>query len=112
MYTRAVHLEFLVAPISEEAALLFIQRMAAPMSMPLMMYSDNASGFKAARRHLKELYEVLNGEALKKKLNVAPYNIEWRHTPPVSSYKGGIFERVVRTVKAPFYKVFKSARLN
>lgn len=94
--TRAVHIE-LVSSLSTDSALMALRRMAARRGWPRLMYSDNATNFHGADQELKTAYEewksALRDEGLL-------HRMEWRYIPPGAPNQGGVWERLVRSVKS------------
>lgn len=86
---RAVHVE-LCESLSLKEFLLAFRRFTARRGMPFKVLSDNAKTFVAASKHL---VEVLTEEAPK-----------WRFNVPRAPWRGGIWERLVRSVKSSLKK--------
>ncbi|CAG9119599.1 unnamed protein product [Plutella xylostella] len=92
MTTRAVHLE-VAASLSADSTIATLRRLIARRGCPTELWSDNATGFKAADKELTEAAtEALQEEAARR-------HIMWRFIPPASPFMGGAWERMVRTVK-------------
>ncbi|CAG9103784.1 unnamed protein product [Plutella xylostella] len=92
MTTRAVHLE-VAASLSADSTIATLRRLIARRGCPTELWSDNATGFKAADKELTEVAtEALQEEAARR-------HIMWRFIPPASPFMGGAWERMVRTVK-------------
>lgn len=94
--SRAVHIE-LVASLSTDSAIMALRRMAARRGWPRVMYSDNGTNFRGADQELRAAYEewlpALKDEGLL-------HRMEWRFIPPGAPNQGGVWERMVRSVKA------------
>ena len=106
--SRAVHLELMMNRTTE-SFILAIKRMANRRGMPHTIHSDNGSEMIKAKNDIKKLYETLNTAATHKELQ-NKYNIKWYHSTERSPQHNGVIERIVQTVKKPFYKVL-NARL-
>ena len=87
--TRATHLE-LVDSLSSETTVLAIRRFIARRGMPRMFMSDNAKGFVAARDTLLKLF--------------GPEGPEWKFIAPRAPWWGGMWERMVGTMKSALKK--------
>ena len=90
MTIRAVHLE-LTSSLKHEDFLKSFRRFSARRGIPQTMYSDNASTFVKARDKINIMYG-----------DQAP---QWKFITPRSPWKGGCWERMVRTVKSHLKKV-------
>ena len=103
--TRAVHLE-LVSDLSTSTFLNCLRRFCARRGTPRHIVSDNAKTFKSAN---KVLYKILSkhevGEFFTSKHIIWKFNLD--RTP----WWGGVFERMVGTVKRCLRKVLGNARL-
>jgi len=89
--TRAVHLE-LVTDLSTSAFLLAFRRFTAKRGPPTMMLSDNATTFKAAAEKLTRVH--------------------WKFNVEKAPWWGGIFERLIKSMKSSLKKVLGNARLS
>ena len=78
--------------------------MANRRGMPHIIHSDNGSEMISAKNHIKKLYEILNIASTHKELQ-NKFNIKWYHSTERSPQHNGVIERIVQTVKKPFYKV-------
>ena len=88
--TRAVHLE-LTQTLDQQDFLLAFDRFTARRGVPSNMYSDNGTTFVAAAKMLP--------------------NITWQFNPPYAPWRGGFWERIVRSIKTPLRKIAGGARL-
>jgi hypothetical protein len=87
--TRSVHLELSDCLSAEEFAVAF-RRFAARRNMPKIVYSDNAKTFKGVQKIFKSLY--------------GSQRPVWKYIAPRSPWRGGWWERMVRTVKTSLKK--------
>ena len=62
-----------------------------------IIYSDNGTNFTGASAELKRGLKRLNDHKITNEL--APCGIEWKHTPPLASHQGGIYEAIIRLVR-------------
>ena len=86
---RAVHLE-LVDALSTYDTVLAFRRLVARRGLPKVIYSDNAKGFVAAPDKILGQF--------------GPLTPEWRFIAPNSPWRGGWWERLVRSVKSALRK--------
>eukprot|EP00117_Sycon_ciliatum_P018644 scpid5610/ scgid2568/ len=99
---RAVHLEWVI----DMTALQFIacfRRFVARRGVPRLLYSDNASQFKAASGVLDQLWSTVATDP-----GVANYftsqGITWKFTTAFAPWQGGVYERMVGLVKRSLRK--------
>ena len=104
--TRAVHLE-LVEDLNVHTFLMAFRRFCARKGTPKLVISDNAKTFKAAA---KEVREIINSEKIRSHLT--NQGISWEFITPKSPWKGGTWERLVRSVKRSLHKVVGRSVLN
>ncbi|XP_062542310.1 uncharacterized protein LOC134210279 [Armigeres subalbatus] len=88
---RAIHLEVVVS-LSTQSCLMAIRRFSCKRGVPGEIFSDNATCFKGANNEMKRIY----GECAEKVVNAAT---AWHFNPPATPHMGGIWERMVRSVK-------------
>ncbi|XP_057365013.1 uncharacterized protein LOC130685709 [Daphnia carinata] len=91
--TRAVHLE-LTKTMSARDFLLAFRRFSARRGNVSVMYSDNAQTFRCVSKHLK----VLRSDPAIHDL-LAMRKTEWIFSASLAPWWGGIWERMVRTMK-------------
>ncbi len=106
--TRAVHLE-LVDDTGTESFLNAFRAFVARRGTPSTVYSDNAKGFKAASREVRQLYRSINWDRVKQ--DGVTRMVEWFFSTERSPHQNGLCERLVRTVKTPLRVVIGSAKL-
>ena len=92
--TRAVHLE-VVDNLTTTSFIMCLRRLAASKGMPSVLLSDNHKTFIAGETFLLEMQQ---DPAVQEYLSTS--NIRWKHQTSRSTWMGGHFERLVRTVKA------------
>ena len=96
--TRAVHLD-LVKSLSAPEFIISFKKLIARRGRPEIIYSDNASTFKAAAKWIQQVRED-------EKLNdlLANLAIEWRFNLSRAPWWGGQFERLIGVFKNAFRK--------
>ena len=86
---RALHLE-LVDSLTVHDTQLAIRRFVARRGLPLVIWSDNARTFQAAKVEVQKYY--------------GPFSPDWKFILPRSPWWGGWWERLVKPVKAALKK--------
>ena len=94
--TRAVHLE-LSASLSTDSFLMAFQRFVARRGRPALVFSDNGTNFRRGEAELRRLLTDLNQEHISDRLTRD--SIKWHFNPPTACHMGGIWERMVASVK-------------
>ncbi len=101
---RAIHLE-LASSLNSDAFILALRRFIARRGKPKKIFSDNGTNFVGASRELKEALASL--DSVKVHDNLAERGIEWHFNPPSAPHMGGVWERLVRSVKRTLDVVLK-----
>ena len=96
MVTRAVHIE-VSHSLDSNSFLMALHRFMARRGKPTKIYSDNGTNFVAADRELAEGIQAINSKKLQNELVLEA--IEWQFNPPHAPHMGGVWERLVRSVK-------------
>ena len=97
--TRAVHLE-LVESLEVETFIRCFRRFSARRGLPATVLSDNAKTFKAAS---KEVRKLLRSPRLTE--HFLSQGVKWKSIIELSPWKGGIWERLIRSTKRCLIKV-------
>ena len=93
---RAVHLE-VVESIDTDDFVNSVRRFVNRRGSPSHMYSDCGTNFKGATEELEEMIENLD----KTKIDsfATSHEIVWHFNPPAAPHMGGVWERLVKSVK-------------
>ena len=102
--TRCLHLE-VVESADTDSFINSLRRFVNRRGKPQTMYSDCGSNFKGATRELKDSIASLSHEDIGN--YAAMSNIHWKFNPPCAPHMGGIWERLVRSVKEVLMTVMK-----
>lgn len=94
--TRAVHLE-LVSDLTTESFLLAFRRFVARRGICRVIYSDNDKTFKRAADELQALWNKLNTDQLREFFSER--RIQWKFIVERVAWWGGMWERMVKSVK-------------
>jgi hypothetical protein len=94
--TRAIHIEVLHSLETDTFINGFI-RFASRRGYPAKIWSDNGTNLVGARTELSRSLSQLNRneviQAARRK------EVEWTFNPPLASHQGGIWERMIRTIR-------------
>uniref|UniRef100_A0A453YZM1 Endonuclease n=1 Tax=Anopheles gambiae TaxID=7165 RepID=A0A453YZM1_ANOGA len=93
---RAIHLE-VVSSLSTDSCILAVRRFVARRGAPVEVFSDNGTNFVGASQQLRKEIDERN-DALAATFTNA--NTRWTFNPPGAPHMGGVWERMVRSVKA------------
>ena len=94
-----MHLE-LVESLEVESFIRCFRRFTARRGVPATVLSDNAKTFKAA---LKEIRKLLHSPRLTEHFSLQ--GVKWKWIVELSPWKGGIWERLIRSTKRCLVKV-------
>ena len=83
--------------LNTDSAIMALQRMAARRGFPITLYSDNGTNFRGASKELKDLISTLDTKSLQE--YSALKNFQWKFNPPCAPDMGGVWERLIRSVK-------------
>ena len=103
--TRAIHLD-LVPDLTAQAFLRSFRRFTASRGRPSVVVSDNGKTFKPAAG---EITRILNDPGVKQ--HFAKEHMKWTFNLEKAPWWGGVFERLVRSVKRCLKKTISGARL-
>ena len=93
---RCVHLE-VVDGADTDSFIMSLRRFVNRRGAPEIFYSDCGSNFKGATKELKDVISELDHEAIS--TFASNNNIVWSYNPPAAPHMGGVWERLVRSVK-------------
>ena len=94
--SRAIHLEVLDS-MDQDSFVNAVRRFVARRGPVRRMWSDNGTNLVAAERELREALQQLKPDELTQIL--ATKGIEWTFNPPHASHFGGVWERLIRSVR-------------
>ena len=104
--TRAVHID-IVPNLSAYTFIRCFRRFVARTGMPLLMISDNGKTFKAAAKIIKE---IMSQDYVQQHLT--SLGIDWRFNLEIAPWWGGIFERLIRSMKRCLKKMIGKSQLS
>ena len=94
--TRAIHIEMLSSLETDMFLNAFI-RFVSRRGNPQKIWCDNATTFVGARNELQNPMRQIDRDKIIQ--TVRRLDIEWAFNPPLASHHGGIWERLIRTVR-------------
>ncbi|XP_064470123.1 uncharacterized protein LOC135384870 [Ornithodoros turicata] len=95
--TRSIHLE-LVTDTTAKAFLMAFRRFISRRGTPSIIYSDNALAFKKASRDIQDLWRIMRSTESQDFMSAR--RINWRFIVERAAWWGGMWERLIRTVKS------------
>ena len=104
MCTRAIHLE-VVEGLDTDSFINTLRRFINRRGNPKEIISDCGSNFKGADAELKRALREIDNSKIGK--FAAEREIIWKFNPPNAPHMGGVWERLVRTVKRPLQVILK-----
>ena len=108
--TRGVHLEYMIR-MDAEHLINAIQRMIARRGHCRLIYSDNAKQFISCDKQMKKLYLNLDWAKVQKFCLTLPTQIKFRFSPPIAPHVGGVWERMVKSVKISLKSMLRANRV-
>ena len=96
MQTRAVHLE-VAHTMSTDSFLMALQRFMGRRGTPKNIYSDNGSNFVGASREMQRWLPRVDQTIVADRL--ATHGVRWQFNPPYASHRGGVWERMIRSIR-------------
>ena len=94
--SRAVHIE-LSFSLDTHSFLQALQRFISRRGTPQTVYSDNGSNFVGAAKELRDGFKRLNKNLVHNRL--IRQGIDWVFLPPAASHQGGVWERMIRSIR-------------
>lgn len=94
--TRAIHMEKLNS-LDTNSFINAFRRFVSRRGVPSKIWSDNGTNFVGANTELRKSFEEIDQEQVRK--CALKLQVEWSFNPPYASHMGGIWERLIRTVR-------------
>ena len=104
--TRAIHLE-LVENLNASTFINCLRRFSARRGTPSLLVTDNAKTFKASAKFIKKLFKNKLVQS-----HLSTKGMIWRFNLERAAWFGGLFEKMIGTVKRCLRKVLGNAKLN
>ena len=96
MSSRAVHVEVLDS-MDTDAYINALRRFMARRGPVRKMWSDNGSNLVAAEKEMREALGRLDPSKIERELTKT--GVEWHFSPPYASNFGGVWERLIRSIR-------------
>lgn len=106
---RAVHIE-VASSLDTDSFINALRRFIARRGQVLEIRSDNGTNFIGAERELRQAINGWNHSRINDAL--LQKNIKWVFNPPAGSHHGGVWERLIRSVRKVFNSTLKSQTLD
>lgn len=109
LQTRGVHLE-LSHTLSTDSFVMALMRFVSRRGAPAEIFSDNGSNFVGAVSELRSITRGWSQGKINDKL--LSLGIEWHYNPPLASHRGGVWERLIRSVRRVLLSIVTQQTLN
>ncbi|CAH8464754.1 unnamed protein product [Schistosoma turkestanicum] len=96
LQTRAVHIEMAYS-LNTDSFIMALIRFIGRRGRPTDVFSDNGSNFVGAVAELKSFVQQWNHQKISKELSSR--QIQWHFNPPLASHRGGVWERMIRSIR-------------
>ena len=96
MSSRAVHLE-IANSLETDSFINVLRRFIARRGNVKSIRSDNGTNFIGAEKELALALKEMNQDKIKHRLHHQA--VDWNFNPPAASHMGGVWERMIRTVR-------------
>ncbi|XP_028517549.1 uncharacterized protein LOC110247780 [Exaiptasia diaphana] len=94
--TRATHIE-VVESLDTDSFINAYRRFANTRGNPSVVYSDNGTNLRAGEREIHKAIQEWNQDKINQTLSQK--NVQWYFNPPKASHMGGVWERVIRSIR-------------
>ena len=106
--TRAVWLEP-IYNLTADSCLLAFQRFVAAKGMPKFILTDNGTNFVGAKREWCEAFEKMDFKYIEEYFRL--HECVWMFNPPAASHMGGLWERIIRTIREILVAMLRGQQL-
>ncbi|XP_062712190.1 uncharacterized protein LOC115260083 [Aedes albopictus] len=108
LVTRAVHLE-VAHNLSTDSCIMAVRRFVRRRGPPVEIFSDNGTNFVGASNELVKQIKNINSECAD---TFTDARTKWTFNPPSAPHMGGVWERMVRSVKEAIRALDDGRKLN
>lgn len=106
---RAVHIE-VAQDLSTDSFINAVIRFVSRRGPPRIIYSDNGTNFKGAELDVIKAMKTWNQEQIQDELNQR--GVQWKFNPPAASHQGGVWERLIRSVRRILHSMLGERLVN
>ena len=100
--SRAIHLE-VANTLDTDSCINAIRRFICRRGQVLSIRSDNGTNFVGANREMREALAALNDNRIQGAL--VQDGVTWNFNPPAASHHGGVWERLISSVRTVLHSV-------
>lgn len=93
---RAIHIE-IAHDLSTDSFIQAVSRFVGRRGPPKELFSDNGTNFRGAEAEVKQMLQNWNKTKILDRLR--KQGIQWHFSAPYASHTGGVWERMIRTVR-------------
>ena len=93
---RAIHIE-IAHDLSTDSFIQAVCRFVSRRGPPKELFSDNGTNFRGAESEVKQMLQKWNQARILDRLR--KQGIQWHFSPPSASHTGGVWERMIRTIR-------------
>jgi hypothetical protein len=104
LVTRAIHLEIAYS-LDTDSCINAIRRFMARRGTVKMFRSDNGTNFVGAEREMRQEIQKWNQSCFQEALQQK--SVTWTFNPPGGSHFGGVWERLIRSVRRILYSLMR-----
>ena len=106
---RAIHIE-VIHSMNTDSFVNALRRFMARRGKPEIIRSDNGTNFTSGEREIREAILLWNQENIHEFL--VQRNVQWIFNPPTASHMGGVWERIIRSVKKVINALLKKQTMD
>lgn len=104
---RAIHIE-VAHSLDTSSCIMCFRNFMARRGTPREVFSDNGTNFKAAEKVLRDEFKNIDQQTVSSTFD----GIKWRFNPPGAPHMGGIWERLIRSIKTVLLAMSPSMQFN
>ena len=99
---RAVHIE-VAEDLTTDSFINAVLRFVGRRGPPTVIYSDNGSNFRGAEVDVVKALQTWDQQKIQ--VTLTERGIEWKFNPPAASHQGGVWERLIRSIRRILYSL-------
>ncbi|XP_060784581.1 uncharacterized protein LOC132891138 [Neoarius graeffei] len=109
MTSRAIHIE-VANSLDTSSCINALRRFICRRGQVKYLRSDNGTNFAGAKAELQKAFSTIDSDKVHSTLKTM--GIEWTFNPPGASHHGGIWERLIRSIRQVLCSVLKQQTLD